>query len=112
MCHDVADHLIHVLALRVEVGVGVVFRDTPHEVALVPGYGPPRVLLQDGGQARGVLRPGQAGHRVTGSPGHRPAGNFHAIGLFGRTSASSRRASALARTCPGRAASVFSNSRR
>ncbi len=34
MCHDVLDHLIHVSALRVEIGVGVVFRDAPHAVAL------------------------------------------------------------------------------
>ena len=81
MCHDVADHLIHVSALREQIGVGVVFRDAPHAVALVPECGPPRVLLQDGGQPRGVLGPGQAGHRVTGSPagGRFPSGLRSAV---------------------------------
>src|SRR5580704_9669077 len=107
MRHHVADHLVHVPALRVEVGVWVVFRDAPHAVALVPECGPPRVLLQDGGKPHGFLGPGQAGHRVTGL---RAISTRSACSAS--TSASSRRTGSLAGACSGRAVSVFSSSRR
>ena len=107
MCHDVADHLIHVSALRVQIGVGVVSRDAPHALALIPEYGPPRVLLQDGGQPRSFLGPGQAGHRITD---RRAISTRSACSVS--TSESSHRANSLAGLRPGRAASVFSSSRR
>ena len=45
MRRDVAHHGIRVAAFGVEVGVGVVFRDAPQAVLLVPLGGPPRVVL-------------------------------------------------------------------
>src|SRR6266566_1869969 len=54
MRRDVADHGVRVAALGVQVGVGVVFRDAPEAVLLVPPSGPPQMVRQEEGDPRGV----------------------------------------------------------
>jgi hypothetical protein len=56
---EVPDHCVGVGGFSVQVGVGIVFGDAPHPVALVPEGGPAGVAVEEARDLRGMAGRGE-----------------------------------------------------